>query len=232
MKSTYIKINRRISRKREREKEREGGRGRRQEKAARNLCLRNIGGCVEHLKHSGCSDWPPSGTLYRVGHMRLATSIRETTGYYHRRCIILSLSCTFLPSGDSGGCNPSSLRRLLVRSVLLFLVFSPRLSLSRPRPGSLACLSSPSPCSSPFNPFPSSSFSYLSWYLYLVLLLIENLSFKFSHIFALSIYFCLLFELSSLYFILIYLLISYSLLFRENTMCHFFYLLSIFFREK
>jgi len=62
--------------------------------------------------HGGCHRIGRLRAPYRAAHMR-AGALRvlqhpsEATGY-HRRCATLSLRA-FLPSGDSGGCNPSSL---------------------------------------------------------------------------------------------------------------------------
>lgn len=52
------------------EKERKRERETTREKAARNLCLRNIGGCVEHLKHTAVARIGRLRVPYRVGHMR------------------------------------------------------------------------------------------------------------------------------------------------------------------
>lgn len=168
---------------RENEREEEGEEDDR-EKAARNLCLRNIGGYVEHLKHRAVARIGRLRVPYRVSGtcaLRLATSIRETTGYYHRRCIILSLL------------HVSSLwwqRRLQpvvtwpasrVRSVLS----SPRLLTASPspspRPGSLAS-------SVPLILFYLPRFP-ICLGIFILFCFLSNFSLKFSHIFALPIYF-------------------------------------------
>lgn len=70
--------------------------------------------------HSVCHRIGRLRAPYRAAHMRAGPLCvlrhpSEATGY-HRRCATLSLRA-FLPSGDSGGCNPSSLHLHSIREL-------------------------------------------------------------------------------------------------------------------
>lgn len=102
-----------------RKKERE--RERRLEETTCNLYLRDelAAGTLRTLEtYGGCYRIGCLRAPYRAAHMRAGALYvlqhsSEATDY-HRRCATLSLRA-FLPSGDSGGCNPSSLHLHSIR---------------------------------------------------------------------------------------------------------------------
>lgn len=169
---------------RKREMEGEGDDERRQ---ARNLCLRNIGGCVEHLKHTAVARIGRLRIPYRVGHMRAAAyDIHQRRPATTIAGVLFSFSLArFFPLVTAA----VSTRRHFagfVRSALL--VFSSRLFLS-----DLLCLLSFLSLLVPLILFHLPRFPICPG-IFILLYFLSNLSFKhfLSHIFTLLVYFTLL----------------------------------------
>lgn len=169
-----------------------------------------IGGCVEHLKHTAVTRIGRLRVPYRVGRMHAAAyDIHQRRPATTIAGVLLFLSCSLLPSGDSPAVAARRHFASFVRSALHRL-FSPRLllpDLLLPLffvPGS-------------FNSFSSFFFSVCPLSFYFLFRFISF--FKISSYFCLLFFYfpveiCLLFELLNDFFILMYFLsILYIIIF-------------------